>query len=251
MTDEQDNTGQNKTKPNGKEGAVTAFPDAHDRDRLRRDKSAQERPPKEPILNLPRLVKIMIVILTLIHLALQFLPPGTERLVYFYLAFIPGMYQTPFDFPLQVLITPLTHALLHGGWLHLLINIGMLVAFGSAIEKHIGAKRFLLLFVLASFFGALTHLAFLWGSASPLIGASGGISGLFGGLLRLLQDRGHMNPGWRALMPITLLWVGISILYAMVASAPGDAGEIAWTAHIGGFLSGLLLFPWVQRQFRT
>lgn len=239
-------------KPNGHGGNIADFPDTKERRKVWAEKEKNSRPPTpppEPALNLPGVVKILILLLVSIHLIMQLLPEGIPNVVFFYMSFIPGMYQTPFDFLPQILITPLTHTLLHGSWFHLLINIGMLTAFGSAIAKFTGARRFLILFAMASVFGALTHLFFFWGSANPLIGASGGISGLFGALLRILQDRGHMQAGWRGLMPITLLWIGISVLFAMLATVPGDAGEIAWTAHIGGFLSGMVLYPWIQRKF--
>jgi membrane associated rhomboid family serine protease len=76
-----------------------------------------------------------------------------------------------------------------------------------------------------------------------MVGASGAISGLFGGVLRLMQSLG----GLRRLWPLIVLWVGASVLLGLVGF-PGVAESIAWVAHIGGFAAGLLLFPLFDRR---
>ncbi len=209
-----------------------------------------EKPEHEPILNIPRMVKILCSIFIAMFLLTYFLDVETANQIFLYLAFLPNLYVDPSQgYVWQLLTMPFTHALLHGGWFHLFINLGMMLAFGSAVEKYIGGKKLLVFFLITTAIGGLTHLAFYWGSVGALIGASGGISGLFGVLLRILQDRGQMEPGWRGLMPITLLWVGVSVLFALFTTAPGG-GSIAWTAHVGGFLSGLLLYTPVMRMVK-
>ena len=84
-----------------------------------------------------------------------------------------------------------------------------------------------------------------------MIGASGGLSGLFAGVLIHFNDEGRLSfgtPGdWKNLVPVTLLWVGISILFSFMMSGGAVGGSIAWAAHIGGFFGGLFLF----RRFRS
>tara|TARA_B100000686_G_scaffold353773_1_gene460750 strand:- start:1536 stop:2273 length:738 start_codon:yes stop_codon:yes gene_type:complete len=225
---------------------VSQFPDEIERlkrleQKLKAEKSKQ-KPPSEPVLNIPTGVKWMSVVFIGAFLITYFANTDIANTLFRYLAFLPPLYENPSQGPFYLLATmPFTHTLLHGGWFHLAINVAMLLAFGSAVEKYIGTKRLIIIFLVSSALGALTHLMLFWGDSAALIGASGGISGLFGALLRILQDHGQMKPGWRGLMPITLLWVGVSVLFALFSAAPGG-GEIAWAAHVGGFLGGLVLY---------
>jgi membrane associated rhomboid family serine protease len=75
---------------------------------------------------------------------------------------------------------------------------------------------------------------------APLIGASGGISGLFGAVLMMAQQRGQMG-GWRALLPFIAIWILISLFFGYFGM-PGAEGPIAWTAHVGGFIAGILIY---------
>lgn len=241
-----------KNKLNGKSPNITEFPNEKERAKRQADKEkaikqkAKANSDHQPILNIPPVVKWLTSLIILAFLAIYFMDVQTSNAVFLKLAFLPELYAAPQGHILQLFTMPFTHAFLHGGWFHLGVNIGMMLAFGSAVEKYIGGKKLLAIFLVTSAIGALTHLAVYWGTQGALIGASGGISGLFGALLRILQARGQMAAGWRGLMPITLLWVGVSVLFAMFASAPGG-GSIAWTAHVGGFLGGMILYYPITR----
>lgn len=224
---------------------ITKFPDEIERlkrlEKKLKAEKAMQKPASEPILKIPPMVKWLSVILIVSFVTTLLLPVQTANWAFQNLAFIPPLYMTPAEHPLLILTMPFTHVLLHGGWFHLLINLGMLLAFGSAVEKYIGGKPLLAIFLLSAALGAFTHLLLFWGGEGALIGASGGISGMFGALLRILQDKGQMKPGWKGLVPITVLWVGISVLFALFSAAPGG-GAIAWSAHIGGFLGGMVFY---------
>lgn len=238
MTDQKNNL-------NGASHNVKEFPDKRERDiRIKQKQDAQKKAtekPHEPILKLPKTVKWLSAVLLAFFGVTLFAPTEIANTIFLNLAFQPDLYIAPNGKHWMWLTMPFTHALLHGGWFHIGMNIGMLLAFGSAVEKYIGGKKLMAIFLVTTAVGALTHLAFYWGETGALIGASGGISGLFGALLRVMQEHGQMKPGWRAVMPITLLWIGISVLFAVFATTPGGA-TIAWTAHVGGFLGGLLLY---------
>lgn len=229
-------------------GNIARFPTPAERAEIERLKAAMEdarraAPHKsEPVLNMPPVVKALSGILCLIHIGLYFAPKEIQEQAIGTLSFIPARYSGVQPFQWVALLGPFTHVLLHGGWLHLGINVGTLMAFGSGIEKTVGGKKLLLLFVATSLLGALMHYIIVPTDGTPLIGASGGISGLFGAVLVMAQDQGRMaQQGWRGLMPFILMWVGISLFFGLYGM-PGESSAIAWTVHIGGFIAGLLLY---------
>lgn len=240
-----------KKKLNGHTDNVTPFPSKKERQDIIKQKlksAKQAKPASEPIVNIPPATKMLCLILLTIHVVLYtLLPLKYLVMAYAKLSFMPYIYTEPFNHLLMIFTAPITHGFLHGGWMHILINLAMLIAFGSGVERLIGARAFWMFFILSVIGGAAVHLIFFWGTVNPMIGASGGISGLFGVLMRLLQDRGQMPPGWRGLAPVCLIWVGISVLFALFGSVPGENAEIAWSAHVGGFATGLFAYPLVFR----
>ncbi|GAC1552198.1 MAG: rhomboid family intramembrane serine protease [Beijerinckiaceae bacterium] len=164
--------------------------------------------------------------------------------------------------------TPLTYAFLHGDWLHLGLNALWLAAFGTAVARRFGAVRFAGLFALASVAGALAHLATHRFGLEPVVGASAGISGAVAAALRFAFEPGaplgpaalpstapDIGPYRGAPLPLSriiqdrramtflITWFGCNLLFGALARplGVGDA-SIAWEAHIGGFLAGLLAF---------
>lgn len=164
--------------------------------------------------------------------------------------------------------TLFTYGLLHGSWLHLISNVVWLAAFGSPVSRRLGAGRFLLLMALSTVAGALLH----WWSREldvlPLVGASAGVSGATAAAIRFVFSPGVHFGGlghdevvrnipaeplgglWRnsrALL-FVVIWFVTNILFgAGLVPILGEETSIAWEAHIGGFLAGLLLFPLLDR----
>lgn len=164
--------------------------------------------------------------------------------------------------------TLLSYGLLHGSWLHLISNVVWLAAFGSPVARRLGAARFLLLMALSTIAGALLH----WGSREldvlPLVGASAGVSGATAAAIRFVFSPGVHFGGlghdevvraipaeplgglWRnsRAMLFVVIWFVTNILFgAGLVPILGEETSIAWEAHIGGFLAGLLLFPLLDR----
>jgi membrane associated rhomboid family serine protease len=216
------------------------------------------KPAREPILNLPPVVKWLCLALIVIQAVLEVMPEQTAEEVVEALGFYVPRYTGGMPFGWEGAVAPFTHMFLHGGWLHLAVNVLTLAAFGAGIERTIGGKKLTLLFLVTGIIGAFTHVvAFVvYGAASgsglfqhpeaPLIGASGGISGLFGAVLMMAQDRGLMG-GYAKLAPFVVIWIIISLFFG-VYGMPGAEGPIAWTTHIGGFIAGLLLYRPVARM---
>lgn len=235
---------------------IARFPSPAERAEIERMKKGMEEarrkvdpPASEPILNIPPATKYLSGLLILVHVIMEFLPLELKEQVLQIGAFLPQLYFT--DMPLGPLdriaavVGPFGHMLLHGGWLHLAMNVFTLMAFGAGLEKEIGGRKFLLLFVVTGLLGAFTHLAYIaWfhpNDLSPLVGASGGISGLFGGVLMMAHGRGLMGDGYSKLLPFIGIWILISVFFG-VFGMPGTGAAIAWTTHIGGFIAGLLLY---------
>ena len=136
-----------------------------------------------------------------------------------------------------------SYMFLHAGFTHLLFNMGFLLAFGGGIERRVGRFRMLAFYlvcgVLAGAFYALLHRA----DAVLLVGASGAISGLFGGALRFL-----IHEPRRAIIAAAV-WLVFTVAFGLLGDGGlADGAGIAWEAHIGGFVAGILLFPLFDRR---
>lgn len=152
-------------------------------------------------------------------------------------------------------ITLLVALFLHGGWLHLGLNMLFLWIFGGRLEEELGSFRFLGLFFACGILGGLVHWAMAPDSAVPVIGASGAVAGIMGGYL-LLFPRARVDMlvwyvvGFRFIvLPAWLilgLWLMVQI-WGGVRSPAGVAGVAFW-AHTGGFLAGFAL---CWRQWRA
>lgn len=156
------------------------------------------------------------------------------------LAVVPAAYAGPLDtwnWP------PLFgHVFVHGDWIHLAFNVVILLAVSGRVVERMGAVRYLILFFLSALFSALTFVAFNAGSENSAIGASGAVSGIFAAMLMGLRW------DWRAsISDPQVLRTGAGFLFAVVLVPIGlryfGVLPIAWEAHLGGFVAGLLLFP--------
>ncbi len=221
-------------------------------DNQREDKNNQPIP-HEPLFNIPRVTGILMAILALIHLIrVCVLTPQQDLFFVYAVGFIPHRLSdlsnlTPSLLGINIM-TMFTYMGLHIGWTHFLLNTMSLLAFGTAVERSMGGQKLLGLFVICGLAGVVTHFVAYPQSMVPVVGASAAISGLFGVILRIMQNMGRFKPGWRGLMPITIIWVGINIVFGLIGVVDDPSISVAWLAHIGGFLSGLLAFPLFNRK---
>lgn len=201
---------------------------------------AQGKPVHPPMINLPPMVKAIVLLNIAVFavMLLPFLPSKYDLYILFGL--IPARYTGAAEFGgWTSAVAPLTHMFIHSGWLHIIMNVTMLMAFGAGVEKTYGAKRFLLFYLLCGLIGAACHVGVYPASVVPVVGASGAISGLFAAILIILQRLGAMGQGKYGLLPPIAVWIGISLLFALLNGF--GVGEIAWAAHLGGFIGGFLL----------
>ena len=160
--------------------------------------------------------------------------------------FVPARFSGLLDLTPAVpaLLTPFSAALLHGSFVHLALNMVMLVFVGAQVERVLGAAPTVVLYVFGALVAALAQWAVDPTSGTPMVGASGAISALFGTYAMLAArpkpvfKSAHAN---RALHAAWLLAAWIVIQWMTAALAGGEGMMLATPAHIGGFIAGLVM----------
>jgi membrane associated rhomboid family serine protease len=228
-------------------------------------------------VNLPPAVLWLAVLLVAIHAVRQLLSADADFWVVLAFGFTPSRYGPLFEAlpggEGARFWSPVTHAFLHVDWLHLAVNLIWMASFGSALARRFGTVRFLALSLLAAAAGAAVYLLFHLpemrlrsfnpNAFSLAIGASGAVSGMMAATARFaFAPGGPLSGGARATayrlpaeplrvvftrsraLVFILVWFVLNFLTGMAGGLlPGVSGPIAWEAHVGGFLAGLLLFP--------
>lgn len=142
-------------------------------------------------------------------------------------------------FPGQRMTMFVTHAFLHGGFLHMLFNMLILLHLGREAVLRLGARGFLLIYLLCAVGGAALY-GLLSTSNAPMLGASGAVFGLFGTTMFWdLQRRRFLSA---SLQPVLRMGVGLLVMNVVLFVMVG--GMLAWQSHLGGFLTGFAL-AWV------
>lgn len=253
---------------------------------------------RQPIVNLPGIVTGFIAVLVVVHLwRMWFLTSDEDFELLFYYALIPARWTMAFtadgfssvvksihaggggiDEKWQLsmaqalsqdasarLWTVITHAFLHGSWLHLGFNAIWLAAFGAPLARRWGAPWFAVFCMVTAVMGALAHFIALPYRVVPAIGASGIVSGVFGTVAWYVFNR-HLGQRWierdlsvrprfafsevlrsPTAMVFMIVWLAGNYAFATVPEAftEGYVG-IVWQTHFGGFVGGFLLFPLID-----
>ena len=160
--------------------------------------------------------------------------------------FIPARLSGLLPLPGAVIsiLTPWTAALLHGSWLHLILNMVMLIFAGSMVERVIGASGLVIAYLLGALAAAAAQYLVDPAAAIPMVGASGAISALFG-LYALFYGRPKQATAnmklnrWIHVLWLLATWVVLQWMAALLAGGQGIM--LATPAHIGGFIAGILL----------
>jgi membrane associated rhomboid family serine protease len=199
----------------------------------------------------PPLVNWALIALNAVAFFLELSQPSERALQSFITAWgvVPREYSSGHDIapliPLPFWSTLVTSMFLHGGWMHLGGNMLYLWIFGDNLNKVMGQVRYLLFYLVCGLAAGLAHIAFNSGSNVPTVGASGAISGVLGGYMMLFprnRVRVMMRGGITAVPAYVML--GLWILIQVVSGAMdqgGEGGGVAFMAHVGGFVAGLVL----------
>ena len=175
---------------------------------------------------------------------------------------------------LLAMLSPLiAHMFLHAGLTHLAVNSLSMLAFGAPVARRMGAEGalqssaafasaslYLTFYLLCGVAGALFFIALHADEYLFLVGASGGVSGLFGALVRFAFNRstlfGPENASISSLFsPAVMTWsimfIVVNIIFGAFGGVVSQGVDIAWEAHIGGFFFGLLTYPYFERAGRA
>jgi len=154
------------------------------------------------------------------------------------------------------LMTMVTSMFLHAGWLHLISNMLYLWIFGNNIEDIMGHGRFVIFYLLCGLAGAAAQVIANPSSAVPMVGASGAIAGVLGAYVVMFPAaRVHtlifLVIYIRVLEIPALIVIGVWLLIQLINASQMGPGGVAWFAHLGGFLAGLVLVvPFRRRRVR-
>lgn len=215
---------------------------------------------------------VLILVMCLVHFVRELLlPDDIDELLVWTFAFVPARYDAGV---IADNLVPggrwaqywsfVTYALIHADLTHLGFNAIWLLAFGSPVAFRFGPARFLAFFVVSVSAGALAHLFTHAGAYIPMVGASAAISGTMGAATRFAFEPGGPLDMWRRnripaneipaaplmialrnprVLAFLAVWFGFNLLFGL-GSVPivGNGQSVAWEAHVGGFLAGLLLF---------
>jgi membrane associated rhomboid family serine protease len=149
-------------------------------------------------------------------------------------------------------VSLVTYAFLHADWLHLLSNMLFLWVFGDNIEDALGHLKFMVFYAACAAIAALIYIVFAWGTYTWLIGASGAVAGVMGAYI-VLYPHARVYVLFRLVIPIPLpipalwmlgVWAALQVFYLVV----GDESPVAWSAHIGGLVTGALLCVPLKRR---
>ena len=225
------------------------------------------------MFNVPPVVLATVAVLVLVH-ALRMLILTEAEDVRFLLtfAFIPARYDIDLvaggSFPGGFgadLWTFFTYAFLHADLLHIGLNVAWLLPFGTALARRFGTWRYAAFMLVVAAAGAFAHLITHRGAMVPMIGASAAISGAMAAAMRFVFQQGGPLTVWRRqsdgksyrvpasslvatlrdprFLTFVAVWFGLNALFGLGTVPIAEEGQqIAWQAHIGGFLAGLILF---------
>jgi membrane associated rhomboid family serine protease len=237
------------------------------------DAESRRQQGREPVFLIPGgvtgLIGILVAILVAQVLVLN--QEGQLQLVNL-LAFLPlRIAAAAEDIGLAVPLvwTPFTHALLHAGWEHLIVNVAWLAIFATPVARRYGTWPMLAIFFASAAAGAAVFALTNLMTVAYLMGASGGVAGLMGAAMRFifqpvivgqdpetgerivlgrrLASLGEMMRNPRARV-FTIFWVLLNAAIPFLPVLTGQDLQIAWQAHLGGFVAGLFLVGLFERR---
>jgi membrane associated rhomboid family serine protease len=202
----------------------------------------------------PYVTYLLLIACVLVFLWQISLGEAQQQAVYAF-GVIPSVLFASKSLPVELQILPawltiFSSMFLHGGWMHLIGNMLYLWVFGNNVEDSMGHGRFIVFYLLCGLLAALTQAVLNPDSEIPMIGASGAISGVLGAYLLL-----HPHARILVIIPIGILiytpwiaaywvlgfWFVLQILNSLVSAS--EMGGVAYGAHLGGFVAGMLLIP--------
>lgn len=212
----------------------------------------------EPLFNIPVIITVLIAACGISFVVQEYVLDGDGYVaLMLYGSFIPARYLPEYGgWDFSWVTSPFTYSFLHGSWAHLIVNMVWLAAFGSPLATRLGTMRFLAFWLFASLCAVALHYVLHMGEVVPVVGASGAISGMMGAAARFgfQIDRSGRMPAFRGeplgyldclryrpVLMFVLIWFAINFVTGLFGVGGGQVSQVAWEAHIGGFLAGFLV----------
>ncbi|MBJ6986113.1 rhomboid family intramembrane serine protease [Devosia sp. MC521] len=234
---------------------------------------SEQKQGREPIFLLPTTVAVLAGVMIVVHIASTLVLNQSGLLqLYYWFAYLPARFIAAGEdliYAAPLLWTPITHAFLHGGWDHLVLNTAWLLIFGTPVARRYGGMGMIAIFVVSAIAGAALFTVVTLYDGVFLIGASGGVAGLTGAAIRFMfqpvvvandPETGERIILGRRLASIkevmlhprarffTLLWVILNAAVPLLPLFLGVNLTIAWQAHLGGFLAGFFMVQLFERR---
>jgi len=199
----------------------------------------------------PYVTYILIALNTFVFLFEVSLPPRELNRFLYQFGIVPALYTQGAG----SLLPLLSSTFLHGSWLHLIANMWALFIFGDNIEDYLGGFKYLLLYLVCGLIAGIAHIFFNPGSEIPSVGASGAIAGIMGAYFLLFPAARVLTVvpiffAWFVWLPAWVVlgyWFlaqfvsGAATSIAQTSGTLRNAGGIAFWAHVGGFIAGVLM----------
>lgn len=218
----------------------------------------QSPAPRQPIFHAPAIVLGLIGAFVLAHGARLLASAERQAAILNDYGFTPARYSAAFLAAHHVdpgawweqALPFVSYMALHGSWTHVGANCLWLFAFGPVVARRFGTSLFLLFFLVCGVAGAGAYLALNWGSPDGMIGCSGAVSGLMAAGVRLLPgqspwarpDEASLAPLFsRQVLMFSLLWLATNLVLGLTGWGMEAGVQLAWQAHLGGYVAGLLL----------
>lgn len=197
------------------------------------------------------------IIINIMVFVLELTPNGADLVHRF--GAVPRLITQPFQHPFA-LITLVTAMFLHGGWMHLIGNMIYLGVFGDNIEDTLGHFRYIGFYLLGGIIASLTHIFLEPSSQVPMVGASGAIAAVLGAYLVFFYRAKvrvaiviffYIHVTWVSSLVILGFWFILQLFSGLGSvSATSGAGGVAYWAHVGGFIAGLIMAAWYRIRQR-
>jgi membrane associated rhomboid family serine protease len=218
-----------------------------------------------PRIGFPFITWTLILLNAIVFIFEISIPKNILEEIFYLLGLVPARY----TFPKWALIhglSPgdylpfLTNMFLHGGWLHIIGNMWFLHLFGSTVEDRMGHIRFLIFYLLTGLAANIIFFVLDIHSTIPEFGASGAIAGVMGAYIVMFPQARILT-----LIPIFLFpflvtlpaflyigfWFLIQLFSGTLSFASRETGGVAWWAHVGGFMAGIVLLPFFRKKDRS
>jgi membrane associated rhomboid family serine protease len=213
----------------------------------------------------PLVVWIIILLNGIIFIFEISIPKNLLQQLFYLFGLVPAKYSYPkwafiHGVPFDDYLSFVTNMFLHGGWFHIIGNMWFLYIFGGTVEDSMGHIRFLIFYFLAGILASVTYFLIDIHSKIPEFGASGAIAGVMGAYILMFPKARILTLilifffPWFVELP-ALVFIGYWFLIQLVSgtltmASPVSQGGIAWWAHVGGFVSGMVMLPLFRRPPR-